>query len=183
MDKAAKVADQLKRVVAPKGDLFIYAEVKEITGDTCTIIIGESEFTDVRIKATDDGANDKLLVIPAAGSKVIVGANNGSLNDLFILKVDDPDLITWKHGDVKVAIDATNRLITVKDKVEISIETGTGLISIKNDKVSLVDLFTSLSDIIEKLTVSTPAGPSGTPLPPTITSLTQFKSDLSNILK
>jgi hypothetical protein len=183
MDKEAKAAILLRDLLKPKGDIFFYATVKEITGDTCTVTVNGFDLTNVRLKATDDGGQDKLVITPAAGSNVFVGANNGSLTDLFIVKADDPEVILWKHGNIEVMIDAESRMITIKDKVEITIETGTGLISIKNDKSSLSDLFTSIHDIIEQLTVSTPSGPSGTPLPPTIASLTQFKTDLNNLLK
>lgn len=166
MDKEAKAAALLSDLLKPKGDIFFYATVKEITGDTCTITVNDLDLTDVRIKATDDGNADKLLIIPAQGSNVIVGANNGELADLFVVKADDPEVITWKHKDMEVEIDSV-----------------TGKVSVKNGKVSLVDLFNSLHDIINELTVSTPAGPSGTPLPPTVQALAKFKQDLSELLK
>jgi hypothetical protein len=166
MDKRAKVAELLRNLGKRQGDVFFYAVVKNITGDTCTITVNDLDLTDVRLKATDNGNADKLLITPALGSIVIVGANNGSLTDLFIVKVDDPEVITWKHGDMDVEIDSQ-----------------AGTVSVKNGQVSLVDLFNSLHDIIIQLTVSTPAGPSGTPLPPTLQALSQFKTDLSNLLK
>ncbi|MFU8843479.1 MAG: hypothetical protein ACNA7V_06680 [Bacteroidales bacterium] len=165
MDKVAKAAEALTRALM-KGDTLLYAQVKAITGDTCTVTIGQLELTDVRLKATDDGNQDKLLVVPAVGSMVMVGANNGSLRDLVVLKVDDPEVISYKHKDVLVNINAK-----------------TGLMEVKNQHKSLKALFDDLMTIIEQLTVSTPAGPSGTPLPPTLAQVAQFKADLSKILK
>jgi hypothetical protein len=199
MDKIAKVAEHFKNIGKPKGDAFIYAIVKEITGDTCTVTIGELELTDVRLKATDDSADDKLLVIPTVGSKVVIGTNPGSMNDLFVIRTDDPEIISYKHGDLQITIDtekinytngnlqinidAQSKVIDIINKVNISIDSEAGTVQIKNDQVSLVDLFTEMVNILKTLTVSTPAGPSGTPLPPTIQLVTQFETDFKKILK
>lgn len=47
---------------------------------------------------------------------------------------------------------------------------------------SLQSLLVDLCTAIEQLTVSTPAGPSGTPLPPTIQALTQLKQRIQNFI-
>ncbi|MGC8825228.1 MAG: hypothetical protein ACP5PZ_11670 [Bacteroidales bacterium] len=47
---------------------------------------------------------------------------------------------------------------------------------------SLQTLLIDLCAAIEQLTVSTPAGPSGTPLPPTIEAVTQLKQRIQNFI-
>jgi len=199
MDKIAKVAEHFKSMNKPKGEVFSYAVVKEITGDTCTVTVGDLELTDVRLKATDDGAEDKLLVIPTVGSKVVLVANPGTMNDMMVVKCDDPEIISYKHGDLQltidtekinytngnlqITIDAQSKVIDIVNKVNISIDSEAGTVQIKNDQVSLIDLFTEMVNILKTLTVSTPAGPSGTPLPPTIQLVTQFETDFKKILK
>jgi hypothetical protein len=56
-------------------------------------------------------------------------------------------------------------------------------VSIKNADTSLLQLFGDLKSIIEQLTVSTPNGPSGTPLPPTLQALAQFDLDYKKLFK
>lgn len=47
---------------------------------------------------------------------------------------------------------------------------------------SLQTLLLDLCQAIEQLTVSTPAGPSGTPLPPTIQAISQLKQRIKNFI-
>jgi len=112
MDPTAEAVMLMRKLVAPK-DVFFYAEVSEITGDTCSVKIGDLELTDVRMKATDDGSEDKLVVTPTKGSKVVVGSNGGDFRDLFVIKVDDPQMILYKHKDITIEIDGESGNITI----------------------------------------------------------------------
>jgi hypothetical protein len=153
MDKEARAIDML-RSISKKGDCFFYATVIKITGDTCSVKIAELELTDVRIKATDDGSTDKLTITPTKNSKVIVGCNNGDLRDLFLVKVDDPEVILYNHGDVKVTIDGKAK--------EISLEGAK--YTLKNSQEDLKTLIEDLIKEIQKITVTTGTGPSGVPI-------------------
>jgi len=139
MDKWAKVAEMLKKIGDPKGDIFFYAEVTKITGDTCSAKVGDLELTDVRLRATDDNNKDKLMLTPKINSKVIVGANHGDLRDLVVIKVDDPAKIYYKHNKVTIDIDG--------DSGKIKINGGDlgGLIKIEE----LVKRFNKLEDYVK----------------------------------
>lgn len=55
--------------------------------------------------------------------------------------------------------------------------------SLKNASNDLKTLLNDILNIIQNLTVSTPMGPSGTPLPPTFQAVHQAVQDLNNLLK
>lgn len=166
MDKYKELAEALKAHSREPVNNMMYAEVKSVEGDTCTITYAGIDIADVRLKATGAGGDDKLIIAPKAGTMALVGSLSGKLTDLVVLKVDEPEVISYTFGGLEVIIDSTDKKV-----------------SIKNDQVSLLDLMSSLKSIIEQLTVATPAGPSGTPLPPTITALAQFEMDFNNLLK
>ena len=139
MDKTAEAVELLRKLTAPK-DVFFYGSVTEITGDTCSVIIQDLELTDVRMKATDDGSEDKLLLTPTVGSKLIVGANGGDFRSLFIIKVDDPEKILYKHKDITIDIDGSSGNIKINGG-----DLG-GLIKIEE----LVSRFNTLEDYVKE---------------------------------
>ncbi len=55
-------------------------------------------------------------------------------------------------------------------------------IQLSTTNESLHTLMLDLCQVIEQLTVSTPAGPSGTPLPPTIQAISQLKQRIKNFI-
>lgn len=168
MEKRVKVALMLRDLSknSQKDDIYLYAEVIKITGNTCTCLVRDMEITDINLCATENNEIDKLVITPKVNSTVLLGSIHGDLNHLVVIKVDNVEKISYKHN-----------------KLEIDINGTTGKVDIKNDKTSLTSLFSSIADIISKLTVSTPSGPSGTPLPPTIKAIEQFKIDFKNLLK
>lgn len=79
-----------------------------------------------------------------------------------------------------------NSTVTLKEN-SLTIEQDTAKIAMENGKVSwtnnntgLNDLLKKIHDIIQNLTVSTASGPSGTPLPPTVLSLQELNTLLTN---
>lgn len=114
MDPERKVIELLKNL-SKKGDCFFYATVTEVQELTCSVIISDLELTDVRLKATTLEDEDKLVITPFKGSKVIVGSNNGDLRDLMILKVDDPEKIFYKHKDITIDIDGSSGKIVINE--------------------------------------------------------------------
>ena len=167
MDKYARLAELLKQVAGtPSGTPLFYAEVKSVEGDSCTITYADLDIDEVSLNATRSGVADKLIITPKIGTMALIGSLSGDLRDLVMLKCDEPELISYTYGGLEVIIDSTDSKV-----------------SVKNNDISLVDLFTSIMDIITNLTVSTPNGPSGTPLPPTIMAIEQFNLDMPKLLK
>jgi hypothetical protein len=144
---------------------FRIAEVTKVTDSDCSIMIGELEITGVKLFSII--APGGLLIKPKVGSMVtVIDLSNGLLRDLLLVKVDHAELISYDQDGLTVEIDSVSK------KVDIS-----------NKTTSISKLMGQVADIISKLTVSTPNGPSGTPLPPTITALEKFKTDYQQLLK
>jgi len=163
----AQGRDLIKRIAgtySPGGSLFV-AEVTKVDGITCAIKIGELEISDVRIFSVEQQGN--LTVKPLEGSMALVAdLSSGKLRDLVILQADKVELIKYEENSLVIEIDSESKKL-----------------DIKNDQVGLKDLFQAVADIIKQLTVSTPAGPSGTPLPPTVQAVTQYETNFKKLLK
>ena len=128
-------------------------------------------FPEVRKRAAVDSGKG-MVVTPVNNSTVIVSRIQES-DSLFINMVSEIESIKW----------TLNNHVLLFDKDGWSSDMSSGKFDLKNNTTSLNKLFASVYDIISKLTVSTPNGPSGTPLPPTITALEKFKTEFQNLLK
>lgn len=71
------------------------------------------------------------------------------------------------------------RLAVLQQGEDTKIELKEGKVAIINSGTGMNDILSLLVDTIEKLTVATSMGPSGTPLPPTIQATTQLKQKLN----
>ncbi len=161
-----KIREQLRKIAGSGIQaVHITAEVTEVTDKDCTIKIGDLEIPGVLLFST--GNSGAMMIRPKKNTMVTVAdLSGGELRDLVLIKVDDPEVIRYNLNGLAVEIDGVSK------KVDVS-----------NTVTSLSKLMEAIYDIISKLTVSTPNGPSGTPLPPTIASLEKFKMDFQQLLK
>ncbi len=166
MDRYAQLAEIFKGLGKQSGYVLFYAEVKSIEGDTCTITYAELDIDEVKLNASGGEISNKLIITPKVGTMALIGSLSGDFRELVLLKCDEPEIISYTYGGLEVLIDSTDKKV-----------------SIKNNDTSLLDLFGEIKSIIEQLTVSTPSGPSGTPLPPTILSLTEFELNINKLFK
>lgn len=149
-----------------KSMVVLVGEVVSIEAESCTVKIDDLEIPDVRLKATINEASDYLLLKPKKGTMVMMISLTGQMDDLAVIRCDEVEFVEYKQNGLNVLIDS-------KDKK----------VSVKNDNVSLVDLFTQIKDIITNLKVLTPSGPSTGLLPDTVTALTQFTFKFKQLLK
>ena len=166
MDKYAELAVKLKALGGKPPQVLFYADVKSIEGDTCTITYAGLDVDEVKLNASGAEVADKLIITPKVGTMALIGSLSGDLRDLELLKGYEPEKISYTYGGLEVIIDSVDKKV-----------------SIKNADTSIFQLFGYLKSIIEQLTVSTPNGPSGTPLPPTIQALTQFDLNYKKLFK
>lgn len=148
MDVYGKIANKIKEICGATGDnsLVFPAKVKSVKDTTCTVLLGDFELTDVRLRAVIDNSTDKILITPKIGSHVLVcDLSGGRYRDLAVLAYSEP-------SSVEITIEG------------ISINVVDGKISINNSSQSLYNLLTDLIDAITALTVTTPHGTSGTPI-------------------
>ncbi len=166
MDKAAEVKKLLRNVVGTQNNLPLPAEVVSVEGDHCSVKINGLVLTEVKLKATLGAGENQLLVTPKVGSNVLLMSLTGELDNLTVIKIDEPESIQFTQNGLDFLLDG-------KD----------GKVAIQNEEISLADLFGELKTLVENLTVSTAVGPSGTPLPPTIQALADFKTNVDKLIK
>lgn len=99
---------------------------------------------------------------------------------------DDKVQFTHTITDEECKIEFKDIVFTLKEKLAVlqqgedtKIELKEGKVAIINSGTGINDILSLLVDTIEKLTVATSMGPSGTPLPPTIQATTQLKQKLN----
>jgi hypothetical protein len=118
-------------------------------------------YTDVR-KCAAAGINKGVIITPVVNSSVIV-SRIGEADELFVEMFSEVEKVTLSDDN----------------GFECVIENG--IISVKNKSYSLRHAFDDIIAAIEKLTVTTGVGPSGTPI-----NIAQFKTvqqKLNNFLK
>ena len=164
-DPVNEIRENIKSIAGKRiGCLLCWGEVSDVTETDCTVLVGELKLTKVRLYSQATAAGN-LYLKPKEGSMVSV-LSDSEYRDLQVISCDN--YVSFKFEE--------NSLVFEYDSE-------TKKFDIKNDQTGLKDLFQALADIIKQLTVSTPAGPSGTPLPPTIASVTQFETDFKLLLK
>lgn len=164
--KYTEVKRLIKEIAGNTAHLPITAEVTAVDGQTCSVQIAGMELSGVRLKAAATDQSDYLLVTPKIGSVVICLSRTGDLSDLMVIQTDQAQKIEYFQNGLSVIIDSTDARV-----------------SIRNDTVSLIDLFSDLTSLLKQLQVTTPSGISGTPLPPTIAALNAFETRFKQLLK
>lgn len=162
-----KIREAIQRIAGTyqPGAVLFTAEVISVAETECTIMIGETKVSGVKLFSVEEAGN--LLIKPVINTMVTVAdLSAGQLRDLVIVKVDKVELIHF-----------------VQDGLTIEIDSTTGKVDIRNKEISFNELMQTMADIIKGLTVSTPAGPSGTPLPPTLQAVTKFETNFKKLLK
>lgn len=156
MDIYGQIAQTIKKMGAAHGVILFSADVKSVDGDTCTLIIGSLELTDVRLRAVVNSENDKIVVTPKAGSRVLAAdMSGGSYSDLAVLSYSEAE-------KVEVVIEQTTCTID-KDGIVMNGGNNGGLINIQE----LTDRLNSLVDWCENHThdgvITAVSGGSGAP--------------------
>jgi hypothetical protein len=174
MSKHAEIKRLLKQLVGGDFSLPILGEVVSVEGDSCTVKVsnigGSIDIPDVRLKASIDGSENCLLLTPKKGTLVRMISLTGGLEDLAIIHIDEIESISYKQNGLEVLIDSTDKKVMIK-----------------NNQVSLVDVFSDLKTLLStfKVIVPTPGGPAPSLSvdPSSITKLTQFETKFKSLLK
>ena len=102
MNKTQEIKEAIRTIAGKTvgSGLLLVGTVKSVEGpDTggdysCTVAVGGLELDEVRLTAANDGAEGKLLVTPAAGSKVLLAdLSGGELRDLAVVAFTKVDKI------------------------------------------------------------------------------------------
>ncbi|MGJ5643201.1 hypothetical protein [Formosa sp. S-31] len=167
MSDIKEVKRLLREIVGATPNLPIPAKVLSVSGDVCTVEVkGGLKLTDVKLKATSNGDTNYVLLTPKVGSNVVMLSHTGKLDNLTIIKVDEFEKIVLVQGALEVEVDSTDSKVGVK-----------------NETCSLNEVFQDLATLLKQLKVYTPVGPSGLPLPDTITAIEAFETKFKALLK
>lgn len=166
MATPSEIKELIRSIVAANANLPVSGTVVSVEGDTCTIKINATlTVTDVKLKATV-GGNNHIVATPKVGSYVKMLSLSGDADNFTVIKIDEIEKLEYKQDGLELTVDSTD-----------------GKVAIKNSEVSLFEILNDLSGLLKQLKVSTPMGPSGTPLTLTVQALTKFETDLDKILK
>lgn len=165
MDKVAELKKRLRALMPPTPMITIDGTVTKIENDTCSVMVADMELVDIRLKATSNG-KDSILTIPKVGSHVLMISTDGSIDNLTVVKCDEVSKFIYNENGLYIEIDSES-----------------GKIEIKNKTVSLKELFEKSADIKKNMKVSTPMGPSGTPLPDVLAKILDFETSFKSLLK
>ena len=148
MDIYGQIAQAIRNIAGVQvgGATIFPAEVKSVSGATCTILIGDLEVTDVRLRAVINDKDDQILRIPKQGSQVLVAdMSGGQFRELVVIEQSETEKIDLTIGqttitveDVKITINGGNNggLININDLTN-------RLNNIENDINTLKNVFTA----------------------------------------
>jgi hypothetical protein len=169
MDKIAEIKKKLQEVVDANPNFPIVGTVTALDGETCSVkLVSGLVLSGVKISASVTESEDYLVLEPIVGSDVLMLSGDGTLSNLYLIKVDQIGKFKFSQGGMKVEFDSVDK--------KIKIENGT---------VNLKDLFTDLATILESLKVGVVAvgAPSGTITPDVVTLVANFSTKINTLLK
>jgi len=167
MGKEAEIKKALRDIVNANPNYPIVGIVLAVDGEVCTVQLSSGlVLTDVKINASVTDGEDFLLLVPAIGSNVLLLSGDGTLSNLYVIKTDKVAKFDFSQNGLKVAFDSADKKV-----------------SIENDTVSLKGILQDLADLLKGLQVFTAVGPSGPPLPLTMTKIIAFETSFKSLLK
>ena len=161
------ILDELIRKIEKRFEIYsIVGTISEIDEGKMTAKVtplnGDPELFGVKLLSSSSG-DAQTIFVPVDGSEVTVTFLNAETG--FISQISNVEKVL------------------IKSKDEIVIEAGEK-VSIKNSSQNLKELFDELFSFLEKdLMVSTPSGPSGPPLPASVSKLATIKNKFGQLLK
>ncbi|KIA86581.1 hypothetical protein [Flavobacterium sp. AED] len=169
MDKIAEIKKKLQEVVGANPNFPIVGTVEALDGETCSVkLVSGLVLSGVKISASVTESEDYLLLEPVVGSDVLMLSGDGTLSNLYLIKVDQIGKFKFSQSGMKIEFDSVDK--------KIKIENGT---------VNLKDLFTDLATILNSLKVGVVAvgAPSGTITPDVVALVTSFSTKINTLLK
>ena len=169
MGKEAEIKKVLKAIVNANPNYPIVGTVLAVDGEVCTVQLSSGlVLSDVKINASVTDGEDFLLLVPAYNSEVLMLSGDGTLSNLYIIKVNEVAQFKFSQSGMKVEFDSAD-----------------GKIKIENGTVNLKALFTDLANILNSLKVGVVSlgAPSGTITPDVVALVTDFSTKVNALLK
>ena len=185
MDKFKQLGDLLTQAGKSHIPVSIFsAKIVSIEGESCTVEYGTINIDDVRLKATINGNQHKIIVTPTIGSYVLVGSLTGDLKDLCVLSIDEMEKIEYVQDETKITINSTTKKMQYEQSgLKITADGNDKKVSVLNDNESLFEVMNKLFNLLMNFKVLTASGPSSGLLATTMNELAQWKLAYNKILK
>lgn len=163
-------AEQIKQAIRELVKIptvIVMGKVSDVKDESFSLTLTDGlKVSDVRLKQNINQSENFFIKKPKDGTTATCISLDGTLSNLMLLDASEWDEIKYIQDGFELIVSGVDKKLTLK-----------------NNEVNLYDLFKDLTTLIQNLTVSTPNGPSGTPLPPTIQSLNQFEMNFKKLLK
>lgn len=146
---------------------MMQGKAENVSDTGCDVRLTGSDdlvLTAVQYTATDGNASGFRLV-PVEGTNVLVDFMGNDINSPYL-----------------VAMDEIAKVLVLASGAELCIDEA-GKVTLANSGASLKEIMEDMVSMVKQLTVSTGVGPSGTPLPPTITAAGQIEGKISALFK
>ncbi len=169
MNKIAEIKKKLKEVVNANPNYPIVGTVVAVDGETCSVQLTSGlVLSDVKINASVSESEDYLILEPAINSAVLVLSGDGTLSNLYVIKVDKIGKFKFSQAEMKIEFDSLE-----------------GKVQIANGSVNLKDLFGDLATILNSLKVAVVSvgAPSGTITPDVVALVNAFSTKVNTLLK
>lgn len=138
--------------------------VKQIDGFTCTVEREElPELQDVRLNAIDGNFDNKIIIKPAIGSKVLCLEVDGDSKETAIVKYTEIESVIIEINGAQFKVEA-------------------GKISLKNDSADLKKILTDFMEELKNAIIQTPAGP-GNFSPNNVVKFEELKTKTENLFE
>ena len=116
MDTYTEIRNKIRAMTGQNTPLLLTGKVKSVSGETCTVSIGDLTLTDVRLRSVVNGESSKLLITPKQGSYVTLIDLSGELRETEVIgysQIEAIDIDTSGsikincHGDTDIDCDGT----------------------------------------------------------------------------
>ena len=116
MDTYTEIRNKIRAMTGQKTPLLLTGKVESVSGETCTVSLGDLTLTDVRLRSVVNGESSKLLITPKQGSYVTLIDLSGELRETEVIgysqieasNIDTSGSIKINcHGDTDIDCDGT----------------------------------------------------------------------------
>jgi len=161
---------------------IMVGKVVSVEGESCTVQVnGRLELTDIRLKATINGKEEKVMLTPKIGSYVLLGSLTGDEKDMTLLKMDEMEKMEYHQDQLSVTINSTDNSVLIDaDGTVIELN---DRVKVRNKMYSLLELIHEFIDICKGEHHMTNAGPTVQITPMDALLFEEIKDKFSELLK
>lgn len=130
MTPEQRLIRNIRKAAGPRQLSVWQGIVVSVEGTTCTVEFGSQQISGVRLRASLADVEEQLLVVPKAGSAVVVGSLSGDLSDLAVLVVDEAERIEIGGAtlgglvNIEPLIDGLNALVDAYNRHTHAVQVG-----------------------------------------------------------